>query len=240
MFSDRRKSRRTDSPDRRRHVRPPLWLNLLILLVGVSVAAAAAVHRNQVDVRYDRLVAGSDSPAQILQLRSELSEMELNQEELARELEGRAAYRESLRSEKFFLSVDTSDQKVYFHYGDRIVRELPLVVGEPATISGSSGSWTFAELKGNFQVVDKSSGAAWRVPEWVYEQKQLPVPEKRPLVANGLGRYVIHLPNGYIIHSPPPEQSPLGGAKPASFMVPEEDLGAIWARIEKGMPVYVF
>jgi hypothetical protein len=240
MFTDRRKSRRTDSPDRRRHPRPPLWLNLLILLIGVSVAAVAAVHRNQVDVRYDELVAGSDSPAQVLQLRTELSEMDLNQQELARELESRAAFRESLRADKFFLAVDTTERKAYFHYGDRVVREMPLVVGDPATISGSSGSWTFAELKGNFQVVDKSSGGSWRVPEWVYEQKQLPVPEPRPLVPNGHGRYVIQLPNGYVIHSPPPEASPLSGAKPASFMVPEADLGAIWGRIEKGMPVYVF
>ena len=48
---------------------------------------------------------------------------------------------------------------------------------------------------------------------------------------NGLGRYVIFLPNSYVIHSPPPPDSPLQGPKPGSFMVPEADLAAIWPRI---------
>jgi hypothetical protein len=65
-------------------------------------------------------------------------------------------------------------------------------------------------------------------------------PKSRPTVANGLGRYVIALGNQYVIHSPPPSDSPLKGAKPGSFMVPEADLAAIWKRIGPETRVYVF
>jgi hypothetical protein len=65
-------------------------------------------------------------------------------------------------------------------------------------------------------------------------------PRQLPVVKNGLGRYVILLPNDYVIHSPPPADSPLKGAKPGSFMVPEADLAAIWKRIGPETRVYVF
>ena len=66
------------------------------------------------------------------------------------------------------------------------------------------------------------------------------VPETRPTVEDGLGKYVIFVGNGYAIHSPPAENSPLKGAKPGSFMVPDDDLRAIWPRIHIGTPVYIF
>jgi len=81
----------------------------------------------------------------------------------------------------------------------------------------------------------------WPVPEWVYAMNREPVPAARGTVANGLGRYVIMLPDNYVIHSPPPEGSPLHGKpKPGSFMVPEADLAAIWPRISKTTRVYIF
>ena len=62
----------------------------------------------------------------------------------------------------------------------------------------------------------------------------------RAVVPNGLGRYVIFLPNSYVIHSPPPPESPLQGPKPGSFMVSEADLAAIWPRITTQTRVYIF
>ena len=68
-----------------------------------------------------------------------------------------------------------------------------------------------------------------------------PAPVNRPIVANGLGKYVIVLQDNYIIHSSPPDASPLHGtAKPGSIMVPEEELAAIWPRINNQTRVYIF
>jgi hypothetical protein len=79
-----------------------------------------------------------------------------------------------------------------------------------------------------------------QVPEWVYALKNEPAPAERPTVHNWLGHYVIFLPNNYVIQSPPPAGSPLQGPKPGSFMVPEDDLAAIWPRITKDTRVYIF
>jgi hypothetical protein len=61
-----------------------------------------------------------------------------------------------------------------------------------------------------------------------------------PAVAAGLGKYVLVFAGSYVIHSPPPPDSPLKTVKPASFMVPEADLAAIWRRVGPGTRVYVF
>jgi hypothetical protein len=66
------------------------------------------------------------------------------------------------------------------------------------------------------------------------------VPQPLPGLPGGLGRYVIELDGDYVVHSPPPPESPLKGAKPGSFLVPEADLGAVWKRITPSTRVYVF
>jgi hypothetical protein len=61
------------------------------------------------------------------------------------------------------------------------------------------------------------------------------------VIDGGLGQYVIFLGNGYVIHTPPSEESPLKGAKPGSYMVSDDVMRAIWPRIHKGKtPVYIF
>jgi hypothetical protein len=43
-----------------------------------------------------------------------------------------------------------------------------------------------------------------------------------------------------VLHSPPPPESPLKGARPGSFEAPEDDIAAIWKRIGPETRVYVF
>jgi hypothetical protein len=167
--------------------------------------------------------------------------MDLTRESLAREVEGRRKLLANLKSEEFYLSVDTREKKLRLHYGDTVLREAPITVGEQREVRLGEKHWTFVPLKGAFPVEAKIAGYDWRIPEWLYAMKGQPVPATRPVVPNGLGRYVIFLPNGYVIHTPPAEESPLDGAKPGSYMVSEEHLRAIWDRIHKGKTnVYIF
>jgi len=89
-------------------------------------------------------------------------------------------------------------------------------------------------------VTGKEQDASWEVPAWVYVMHGEQPPETRPTVQNGLGKYVVFLPDDYVIHSPPSADSPLKGPKPGSYMVPEADLAAIWPRITKDTRVYIF
>ena len=241
-MSERRSHDRPDAPDRRSFPRPPLWLNLLLLLLGVAGVVFARYHREQVSTKFSHVIAEeARTPGDVKKMKEELAEMDLTREQLQRELDSRMKMMSGLKSEDFYLAVDTGERKFRFYYGDTILREGDVAIGESKNIKTAGKSWTFMPVKGAFPVEAKVVGYDWHVPEWVYAMNNQPVPATRPTIPNGLGRYVLFLPNGYVVHTPPGEGSPLQGPKPGSFMVSESDLAAIWSRIHKGKThVYIY
>ncbi|HSY51606.1 MAG TPA: hypothetical protein VLC46_22580 [Thermoanaerobaculia bacterium] len=228
--------------ERRSFPRPPLWLNLLLLVIAAATFAYARHERDLIDARFSLLFQPSaNSPAELNRMRDELSRMDLTQAQLTREIDGRMQYLQSLQSAEFYLSIDTRRKKLQFRLGPTLVREADVQIGEAKTIKSPTGrTWTFLPLKGGFGVTGKEERYNWSVPEWVYAMRGEREPPVRAVVPNGLGRYVIFLPDGYLIHSPPPPGSPLQGPKPGSFMVSEADLAALWPRITNQTRVYIF
>jgi hypothetical protein len=235
----------SDAPygrERRSFPRPPLWLNLLLLVIAAATFAYARHQRDVIETKTSILFKrNANSPAELNRIRDELSQADLTEAQLNHELDGRMQYLKTLQSEEFYISIDTQRKKMQFRLGRAVVREADVQIGEARTIKARSGkTWTFLPLKGGFSVTGKEDGYDWEVPEWVYALRNQPAPADRAVVPNGLGRYVIFLPNSYVIHSPPPPESPLQGPKPGSFMVPEADLAAIWPRITNQTRVYIF
>ena len=233
---------RPGAPERRSFPRPPLWLNLLLLLLGIAGVVFARYHRENVSSEFKAVInEQARTPADVKKIKEELVEMDLNREQLQRELDGRMQMVAGLKSEDFYLAIDTNKRKFRFYYGDTILREGDVTIGESRTVTANGRTWTFVPVKGAFTVEAKVVGYEWDVPVWVYAMSNLPAPKEPPAIPNGLGKYVLFLPNGYVIHSPPVEYSPLKGAKPGSFMVSEGDLAAIWSRIHKGKThVYIY
>jgi hypothetical protein len=225
--------------ERRSFPRPPLWLNLLLLVIAAAAFAYARVQRQTIDARTAVLFAPTpSSPAELNRIRQELAQMDVTGAQLAKELDGRMRYLQSLEGAQFYLAVDTQKRVLQFRFGRDVVRECPIEIGQARTVHAHGKTWTFLPLKGGFDVTAKESDYDWVVPDWLYAVRG--EPSRHQVVRNGLGRYVIVLGNNYVIHSPPPPDSPLQGPKPGSFMAPEEDLAAIWPRIEKGTRVYIF
>lgn len=241
---ERRKETRPESSDRRTFPRPPLWLNLLLILLGVGGILFGRSHRARVESEFaDVIKQEQRTPSNVREMKEELAAMDLSRDALQKELQARMQFMASLKSEDFYLSVDTTAKKLRFYYGDSVLREADVVIGEPATVAVPDGkTYTFVPLKGAFPIQGKSADHIWLVPEWVYAMNKQPVPKTRPAIEGALGKYVIFLPNGYVIHSKPVDDGPLKGAKPGSVMVPDEDvLRAIWPRLEAGKtPVYIF
>lgn len=242
LTSDRRSESRPESDDRRQLPRPPLWLNLALLFLALALGATAIGHKRFLDRKYAAVIDQQQvSPLEVNEVRNELAEMNLTEAQLRRELASRLEYVSQLDSEAFFIAIDTEEGKMLFQYGDRVLREAPVAIGERMELeSGDGDSWTFIPVKGAFHIVDKFYSPKWRVPEWVYVMNGEEIPETRPVIEAGLGRYVIELPHEYVIHSPPSDSSPLKGPKPGSFMIDEEHLRAIWPRIDKETRVYIF
>lgn len=225
---------------RMRARRPALWVNLAIFLLGLAGLAGARLHTNRLDTHYALIRERQASlPYQTAKIRSGLASQALTTGGLEKELERRLGIARVLASDEFYITIDTANRKLRLQLGSSVVREADITVGEPRTIRVAGKSWKFVPLKGAVTVRAKLMNERWRIPPWVYAMNGTAVPSDLPTVEGGLGRYVITLPNGYVVHSPPPSGSPLKGAKPASFMVPEKDMEAIWPQVTTSTRVYV-
>jgi hypothetical protein len=227
---------------RRKLPRPSVRFSLALLAAGLLVGGAGALHRRAIDRRLaGLLVAGESAPFEIQRIRRDLADLEVDEHQLSDALAARLKYAESLKARDFYIVIDTKARRMDFKYADRVVRSAPIEIGAPATVTTKSGKrWTFAPVTGAFSVRQKLEGASWKAPEWAYALRRRPAPEPLPDIPNGLGRYVLVFADGYALHSPPPAASPLAGAKPGSFLVPEADLAAIWKRVGPETRIYVF
>lgn len=210
---------RGGSADRRDVPRPSLRLNLLLLAGAVVALFFAARERHEIDAGYVRVFSKTSSgSAELNQVKAELAEMSLTKEALDIEFDSRLAFLENKKSRYFFLSIDTEKKRIFMNFGNDTVRDADLQVGAPVEVAGPDGrTLTLPALKGAFSVVGKETD-----------------------VENGLGKFVVLLPNDYVIHSPPAPGSARKGPKPGSFMVPETYLKAIWDRITPETRVYIF
>ncbi|HUJ14996.1 MAG TPA: hypothetical protein VL284_14515 [Thermoanaerobaculia bacterium] len=216
-------------------------MNLLLLIIAAGTFAYARYQRDAIERKSSILFqTNGNNPAELNRIRNDLAQMDLTQAQLGKDLDARMQYLQALQSEDFWISIDTSKKKMQFRLGKDVVREADVQVGEPKTLTSSGKTWTFYPLKGGFNVIGKDDDYDTPVAEWVYALNGQPIPATRPAIHNWLGHYVIFLPNNYVIASPPPPESPLRGPKPGSFMVPEDDLAAIWPRITTNTRVYIF
>jgi len=241
VFSDRRSEARLQSPSRRSVRRPALWLNLVILCAGLAALGGAHAHRRYLDATFERIVqTQASAPYELAKIRSDLAAMAVTREALDEELEERLAMVRGFEAAEFYLAIDTTNRKLRLHFGPEIVREAGVVIGEPRIITADEKTWRFVALKGALTVVGTLVDQPWEVPAWAHAMRNAPIPKTPSIVPGGLGKYVILLPNGYVIHSPPASGSPLEGAKPGSFMVAEDEMRAIWPRISPATRVYVY
>jgi hypothetical protein len=229
-------------PARAKLFRPALSVNLSLLAFALLAGTAAFAHRRSVDARLaDLLRRDSAAPFQIKKIRQDLADLEMDEKTLSKELDTRLKYARAQKAQEFYLVLDRASRRFAFKYADRIVRDGCFDIGGPETISDGRGShWTFAPVTGAFSVQEKLEDADWKAPGWVYALSREKPPATPPVVHGGLGRYVLQFSGGYVLHSPPPDNSPLKGAKPGSFMLSEQDLGAIWRRVGPGTRIYIF
>src|ERR1700682_2534977 len=127
---DRRTEQRSNSPDRRTFPRPPLWLNLLLLVIAAATFLYAKHERTAVDRKMAILFQPSPTnPDELNRIRQELADMDLTKQQLAKELDGRMKFLSSLEGEQFYLAIDTNRHKAELRIGKNVVRDMDVTVG---------------------------------------------------------------------------------------------------------------
>ena len=213
----------------------------MVIVLALTSLGLVKYHRRRLDRHFDAIVRKQQSSSvDLAMMRSELATMNIARDALEQEVDKRVQLLGNLREQQFYIAIDTSRRKLRLHFGSTIVRECEVEVGPPREIESDGTTWKFVAFKGAMNATGKVEDYSWIIPAWVYAMNGVAVPPLRPAVAGGLGKYIVTLPNGYVIHSPPVASSPLQGVKPASFLVSEADLRAIWPRVSSSMRVYVY
>lgn len=143
-MSERRHETRADSPDRRSFPRPPLWLNLLRRGLGIAGLLFGRYHKGRVNSEFaDVLTEQQRTPNEVRKAKEDLAEMNLTRADLQKELEARMKFVASLKSEDFYLSVNREEKKLRFYYGDTVLREADVTIGEEAVIPACRGGLVY-------------------------------------------------------------------------------------------------
>lgn len=224
-----------------RHEHPVFFWGMATLM-GLFLAATAAVvwrvpqYRQEAREIDERMSAAERATRdRILESRAARSEMAVAL--LRRELRIKGMQQKGLH-----LALNVEDSTLSLRHGSATLRAVPVRVGPDSVVRAPDGrTWRFVRGLGERTVSEKETSPVYTVPEWVYVSRGEPVPpEDARRVENGLGRYVLRLNDGTEIYSRPAAGPLAEGVKPASFMVAERDLQAIFDAVRKDTPVFIY
>jgi hypothetical protein len=123
-----------------------------------------------------------------------------------------------------------------------VLRDMRVDVGPEKTVGASPDTVRITVPRGT-RSVQRLLGArdGWEVPRWVYQDRDLPVPNAR-MVKGALGPAAIVLEGGTVIYSMP-TTGPLNDSTyvmPGAVRAKAEDLRAIIPNVARGTKVYFF
>jgi hypothetical protein len=150
--------------------------------------------------------------------------------------------RQALGDEDLHLAVIADSGIMRLQVEGAFLRDMPVEMG-PEKVVGRAPDTVHMAIPRGTRTVERVIGAtdSWDVPQWVYEERGLSVPEVRT-VRGALGPMAILLSGGTVIYSMP-DAGPLADSAyvlPGSIRARADDVRAIRENIKKGMRVYFY
>ena len=150
---------------------------------------------------------------------------------------------EALEENSIHLAISVEDSTLTLRHGPATLRQTKVLIGRDTTITGAEGrTWRLVRPLGERHVEEKLENSRYTIPEWVYVARGEAVPpESERTMAGGAGDYLLRLDDGTEIHTRPATGPFATGARPAAFIVEqEEDMAAIFDAISTDTPVYIY
>ena len=150
--------------------------------------------------------------------------------------------RQALGDQELHLAVAVDSSIMRLQREGALLRDMPVSVGPEKVVGTSPDTVHMAIPRGTRtveKIIDASDG--WEVPRWVYEDRNLAVPEDRT-VKGALGPVAILLNGGTVMYAMP-SAGPLNDSSyvlPGSVRLRAEDLRAIRPNLKTGMRVYFY
>jgi hypothetical protein len=150
--------------------------------------------------------------------------------------------RQALGDPTLHLSVMIDSSVMILERSNAILRRMPVAIGPEQAVDTLPGARRVA-IPSGVRTLERLIAAdeGYLLPEWVWQQRNLPVPEDRadPDFL-GAGGFVL---NGGTLVYALPEKGPLADSTwvmPGTIRISSEDLEAIRPNLVRGMKVYLF
>lgn len=220
---------------RRRH-RGFVSAALLVILAALGADAWLLSRQTAYEQEIARLRAGMN------QFEKQRTDAILDARARQRQAQEEEVRRQALADSGIHIAVDVDSGRIYLERRGALLRRSPVEVGPGRRIGIPPDTVHLAVPRGT-RTVQAVLGArdAWEVPDWVYRERKLPVPEDRH-VAGALGPVAVVLDGGTVLYSIP-ATGPLADSAyvlPGSVRMRAEDLDAIMPNVQRGTAVYFY
>lgn len=143
-----------------------------------------------------------------------------------------------------YVLVDTKANKLYVKKGMKLLLEANCSVGRGGVLRDKTGrGWDFSTPKGIFSVTWKTQDPVWIKPDWAFVETRQPVPpqdDPSRLAKGELGKYLLSIGHGYLIHGTKNEATLGRPASHGCVRLGAQDLEALYRMAPVGTRVYVY
>jgi hypothetical protein len=207
-----------------------------VLVLVLAIDAFLLIRKQRYDAEAERL-------------RSGMTEVErLRTDALVARDKDRAAVmfqlirRQALGDPNLHLSVMLDSSLMILERSNAILREMPVEIGGESSIDTTPASRRIA-IPSGVRSIDRLIGRndRYTLPAWVWEQRNLPVPEDRSH-PKYLGAGGMVLSGGTLVYAMP-QEGPLADTSwvmPGTIRIRAADLDAIRPNLVRGMKIYLF
>ena len=213
-----------------------------LLFLGLIVVAALAI---DAFVLYKRAAYGRE----IERLRAGMSQIERERTDLAvADQEKRVSVmmalirRQAKLDAQLHLAVSVDSGRMYLGREGAVLRDIDVEIGPERLVGIAPDTVMMAHPRGERSVQKIMTAAdAWEVPQWVYRDRGLAIPEHRE-VKGALGPAAVVLNGGLVLYSMP-SAGPLNDSSyilPGSIRLSAVDLEAIIPNLAAGTAVYFY
>lgn len=220
-----------------RHAYPGILATMSVALLVMLIASGLLLYKRITYQReIDRLRAG------MTDVERKRADMLLESTENRFQVMVELIRRQALGDKELHLAVAVDSGIMRLQREGALLRDMQVVFGPEKVVGASPDTVHMAVPRGTRTVEKLLDGDdGWEVPEWVYEDRGLAVPQDRT-VKGALGPAAIVLNGGTVLYSMP-SAGPLNDSSyvlPGSVRMRAEDLRAIRPNLKPGMRVYFY
>jgi len=148
-------------------------------------------------------------------------------------------------SEEIYLELDLFRDRLYVKMGTQTLYDFPMVSGKGlATLRATGEERDFSTPTGIREIRAKEVDPVWYRPNWSWLEKGEEIPETLSLeeraVPGALGKYRLHLGEGYSIHGTSSGRIRPGKYSHGCVRMNAADLKKVWDLTQEGTKVFIY